>query len=292
MCKKSKAGLGTLSGVLTVVVILAVISCWRFLSGTDTSQPDIEVPAVGSEAYAVLENNTPSFAEDEITDIAYEHYSELDRLGRCGYAMACLGLELMPTEERQGIGQIKPSGWQISKYDFVDGKYLYNRCHLIGFQLAGENANERNLITGTRYLNVEGMLPFENTVAEYIKESDNHVMYRVTPVFEGNDLVARGVQIEALSVEDRGQGICFNVFVHNRQPGVEIDYATGNNWLAEQAGTEANTQDYVLNRNSKRFHYPDCDSVDSISEGNKQLFTGTRQQLIDQGYKPCGACAP
>ena len=192
-----------------------------------------EVPAFSGEPYVVIGDGQPLFDEGDITTDSYEFYSELDSLGRCGYVMACIGKDLMPTEERGEIGQVKPSGWQQGKYDFVDGKYLYNRCHLIGFQLTGENANERNLITGTRYMNTQGMLPFENMVADYIKETGNHVLYRVTPIFQGDELLARGVQLEAYSVEDSGEGICFHVYVYNNQPGVTIDYATGNNWLEE-----------------------------------------------------------
>lgn len=187
----------------------------------------MDVPAFSGEPYVVINDNTPEFADSDLTVAAYESYSQLDYLGRCGVAMACVGQELMPTGERGSIGQVKPSGWQTVKYDFVDGKYLYNRCHLIGFQLAGENANECNLITGTRFLNVEGMLPFENMIADYIKETGNHVLYRVTPIFDGENLVARGVQMEALSIEDGGEGICFNVYAYNNQPGVVISYLTG-----------------------------------------------------------------
>ena len=183
----------------------------------------------------VLNDNQPSFTEEDMTDVSYEFYSDLDELGRCGVTEACIGRDLMPTEKRGDISSVKPTGWVQNQYDFVDGKSLWNRCHLIGFQLAGENANECNLITGTRYLNVEGMLPFENLVADYVKETDNHVLYRVTPAFQGTELVARGVQMEAYSVEDSGDGVCFNVFCYNVQPGVEIDYATGDNWLAEEA---------------------------------------------------------
>ncbi len=192
----------------------------------------MNVPGFSGEPYVVINNNEPEFNQEDMVTDAYEHYSPLDALGRCGYTMACVGTELMPTEDRGNIGQIKPSGWQTVKYDCVDGKYLYNRCHLIGFQLTGENANEQNLITGTRYLNVEGMLPFENMVADYVKETGYHVIYRVTPVFDGDNLVARGVQMEARSVEDNGQGICFNVYVYNSQPGVDIDYSTGKSVLA------------------------------------------------------------
>ncbi len=191
------------------------------------------IPPYWGEPYVMINNNIPMFTKEEITKQSYEFYSELDLLGRCGMTMACIGKDLMPLEERGPIGMIRPSGWKLKKYDIVDGKYIYNRCHLIGFQLTGENANEKNLITGTRYLNVEGMLPFENETAEYIRKTGNHVMYRVTPIFEGNNLVASGVQMEALSVEDDGKGICFNLYVYNVQPGIEIDYKTGDNWLIE-----------------------------------------------------------
>ena len=168
-----------------------------------------------------------------LTTTSFESYSELDSLGRCGVAYACASTDTMPTEERGTIGQIKPTGWHTVKYDCVDGKYLYNRCHLIGYQLTGENANTKNLITGTRYLNVEGMLPFENMVAEYVEETGNHVMYRVTPHFEGTNLLASGVQMEAYSVEDDGEGVCFNVYVYNAQPGITIDYKNGDSRLTE-----------------------------------------------------------
>ena len=191
------------------------------------------IPPFSGEPYVIINNNEPEFAQDLLTVRSYEFYSELDPLGRCGYAMACIGKDLMPTEERGSIGQVKPSGWQTAKYDNVDGKYLYNRCHLIGYQLTGENANEANLITGTRFLNVEGMLPFENLVADYIKETGNHVLYRVTPIFDGTNLLARGVQIEGWSVEDDGAGICFNVYCYNSLPGIEIDYATGESRLID-----------------------------------------------------------
>lgn len=183
--------------------------------------------------YAVLNNNIPDFDETDLTEASFEQYSELDSLGRCGAAMACIGTDLMPAEERGAIGSVKPTGWHTVKYDCVDGKYLYNRCHLIGFQLTGENANDRNLITGTRYMNVEGMLPFENMVADFIKETDCHVLYRVTPVFRDDNLIAEGVQMEAKSVEDNGEAICFNVFVYNEQPGIVIDYRSGESREAE-----------------------------------------------------------
>ena len=185
------------------------------------------LPPCRGKPYVVINNNEPSFSQEDMKTTSVERYSDLDPLGRCGPAFADIGEDLMPTQKRGPIGSVKPSGWQTVKYDNVDGKYLYNRCHLIGYQLTAENANPKNLITGTRYLNVQGMLPFENMVHDYIKETHNHVLYRVTPVFEGKNLVARGVQMEALSVEDNGKGIKFNVFVYNNQPGIEIDYATG-----------------------------------------------------------------
>ena len=190
------------------------------------------LPEYAGEPYVILYGGQPSFTEEERTEAhAYERYSELDLLGRCGEAEALIGVELMPVEKREGIGMVKPSGWHTVRYDdLVDGKYLYNRCHLIGYQLTGENANEANLITGTRYMNVEGMLPFENLVADYVRETGNHVRYRVTPDFRGVELVARGVQMEAWSVEDNGEGIRFHVYCYNVQPGVEIRYLDGESW--------------------------------------------------------------
>lgn len=262
------------------------------------------------EAYIELNNNIPSFSDSDrrITQ-AFEFYSDLDALGRCRQAYANICPEIQPTEERSAIGQIRPSGWHIVKYnDLIDGNYLYNRCHLIGYQLAGENANEKNLITGTRYLNVVGMLQFENQVNDYVSLTGNHVLYRVTPMFEGDNLVASGVQIEAWSVEDGGKGICFNVYCYNVQPGIEIDYATGESWVSEavpnnddtnahvdeqngddsvDTGLEAN---YVINKNTKKFHLPTCSSVNDMAEHNKQMYVGTIQELINQGYSPCQRC--
>ncbi len=199
-----------------------------------------DIPAYAGDPYVTINDNEPQFLETDLATSSYEYYSDLDDLDRCGVVYACIGTDLMPTEERGNIGSVKPSGWHTVKYDIVDGKYLYNRCHLIGYQLSGENANINNLITGTRYLNVEGMLPFENMVADYVKETGNHVLYRVAPVFEGDNLVASGVQIEAQSVEDQGEGILFNVYCYNVQPGVTIDYATGDSTLAENAEAQSN----------------------------------------------------
>lgn len=212
------------------------------VDASDIENTDIEVyifdlanvPAYTGEPYCILNNNQPTFSKEEIVTESFEEYSELDFLGRCGVTFANISTDIMPTEERGEIGHIRPSGWHTVKYNgIIDGNYLYNRCHLIGYQLAGENANEKNLITGTRYLNIEGMLPFENMVAEYVRETENHVLYRVTPVFEGDNLVATGVIMEAYSIEDSGLGICFNVFCYNVQPGIEIDYLTGESSLKQ-----------------------------------------------------------
>ena len=260
-----------------------------------------ELPAYSGEPYVAVNGNQPFFTEEDQTTASYETYSPLDALGRCGAAWANVGVDLMPTEDRGSIGQVKPSGWQTVKYDCVDGKYLYNRCHLIGYQLSGENANEENLITGTRYLNVEGMLPFEDQVADYVQETNNHVLYRVTPIFEGDNLLASGVVMEAKSVEDDGTGVCFCVYVYNVQPGVVIDYATGASWLEEDVPTSttqpeettaAEESHYVLNTSSMKFHLPTCSGVESMSPSNRQDYTGTRQALLEQGYTPCGTCKP
>lgn len=264
------------------------------------------VPAFSGQAWVELENNVPAFSEEEQQTASFERYSDLDELGRCGPAYACLGPETMPTEPRGAIGQIRPSGWHLVKYDFVDGKYLYNRCHLIAYQLAGENDNEKNLITGTRYLNVVGMLPFENQVGGYIRKTGNHVLYRVTPVFREENLLSDGVEMEALSLEDGGEGVRFHVFVYNVQPGVRIDYSTGESREAQEDGQPAALQPvpeepasavqpestYVLNLRSHKFHSPDCEGVSAMSPANKKLFTGGREELIAQGYQPCGRCRP
>jgi len=260
------------------------------------------IPEYTGTPYYVLNDNNPEFKEDEITSEAYEYFSELDELGRCGVVHACVGRELMPTEDRESISHVKPSGWVNVPYDFVDGRYLYNRSHLIGFQLTGENDNELNLITGTRYFNVEGMLPFENMVADYVKETDNHVMYRVTPIYDGDDLVCKGVQMEAWSVEDKGDGLCYNVYIYNVQPGVVINYRTGESreadsdetvWPSEQEEKEepkAEKGTFILNTNSKKFHLPDCSGAKDMNPANREEYKGSRQALIDDGYSPCGQC--
>ncbi len=283
-----------------------------------------EIPAYSGTPYTEVNGNKPYFTEADLTTQSFETYSELDSLGRCGVAYANVGQDLMPTEPRGEIGAVKPTGWHLVKYDNVDGKYLYNRCHLIAYMLAAENANPQNLITGTRYLNVQGMLPFETKVCDYVKNTGNHVLYRVTPIFDGDNLLADGVLMEAYSVEDAGEGISFCVFAYNVQPGIGIDYATGDNW-AEGSGTyqsttasvaveipapqpetdttvqstpessapqESGQTTYVLNTNTMKFHYPTCSSVDDMKEKNKQIYTGSREEIINMGYVPCKRCNP
>lgn len=298
-------------------------------TGTASAFNAADVPAYSGEPYTAVNNNEPYFTSDNLTTEAFENYSELDALGRCGVAYANVCLETMPTEKRGSISEVKPTGWHSVKYDNVDGKSLYNRCHLIGYQLTAENANQQNLITGTRYLNVDGMLPFENMVADYVKETDNHVLYRVTPIFTGDNLVADGVLMEGYSVEDEGEGICFCVYAYNVQPGITIDYATGDSWLSSEKGNsdsssggnsavsqsaadKSGTQqaavqtesvketsapvstgtEYILNTNTKKFHYPSCSSVKQMKASNKKEYTGSRDDLITQGYDPCKKCNP
>ena len=327
---------------LAMVICLALTMQFAFGCGTTESVQSTQenattieetfdfaaVPAYDGKAYGAVNDNVPFFTEEELSSASYETYGELDPLRRCTVCVASVGQDLMPAEERGNIGAVKPTGWHTVKYDFVDGKYLYNRCHLIGYQLTGENANEKNLITGTRYLNIEGMLPFENMVADYVKETDQHVMYRVTPVFEGDNLLAAGVLMEGKSVEDNGEGVLFCVFAYNVQPGVSIDYATGessadgtivNDTSAQeeikqststsvqqeetQQPTDTSvsqqeisqseeTQTYVLNTNTHKFHKPGCYSVEKIKPENYAEFTGTREEAIAYGYDPCKNCNP
>ena len=282
---------------------------------TESDPHPLGVGPFSGTPYVVLNANNPNFTKEEITTKSYEFYSELDNLGRCGYAMACIGKDLMPTEPREGLS-VKPSGWVNNKYDssIVSGGYIYNRCHLIGFQLTGENDNEKNLITGTRYINIEGMLPFENMVADYVKETGNHVMYRITPIYIGNNLLASGVQLEGYSVEDNGAEISFNVYAYNVQPGIVINYATGENWLpneepskpendkATEGSTENNGGDnnadendqdtYILNTKTKKIHKPTCSNVKNITAANRGEHQGALNDLIANGYTPCGTCKP
>ncbi len=300
-----KNNLKILSLLLCVVVFLSGCGVWftndiggqngLFIGVTDTRVDTLEdIPEFGDEPYVILNDNKPGFTDDMLSDKAYEYYSELDDLGRCGYVMACVGTEIMPTEERGEIGMVKPTGWHTVKYDNVDGKYLYNRCHLIGYQLTGENANRKNLITGTRYLNMDGMLPFENLIADYVTETENHVLYRVTPIFEGDNLLATGVQMEGYSVEDNGAEICFNVFAYNAQPGITIDYATGVSSLKNDSNGEKQDEEtvvtYIINRNTKKFHLPTCSSAIDMKPQNKKESDKTREELEKLGYSPCKSC--
>ena len=229
--KKRKTTKITVPTALALICCFAVILIINNQPTENTAKDEIishkDIPDYSGSAFIEINDNEPYFSDDDYTTSSFEYYADLDELGRCGTAYACVGTDIMPTEERDKIGRIKPSGWQTVKYDFIDGKYLYNRCHLIAYQLTGENANEKNLITGTRYLNVTGMLPFEKMVANYVKTTGNHALYRVTPVFENDDLVAKGVLIEAKSVEDKGEGVTLCVYCYNVQPNVTIDYKTG-----------------------------------------------------------------
>ena len=268
------------------------------MSQAQSAEAVEEVPEYSGEPYVTINDNVPEFDEADMTEESFEDYSTLDELGRCGTAYANISQETMPTEERDAIGMVKPSGWHTVKYECIAERYLYNRCHLIGYQLSGENANEENLITGTRYLNVEGMLPFENLVAEYVEESGNHVLYRVTPIFEGDNLVADGVQMEAMSVEDDGAGVEFNVFCYNVQPSIVINYSTGESReeeaVQEETGDSQKEEEvtYIVNTNTRKFHLPDCSSVKDMKAKNKIKFTGTKKELTDQGIEPCGRCNP
>lgn len=256
------------------------------------------IPTYSGTPYVQVNNGTPFFTKEQLSNTkSYEYYSDLDSLGRCGECIACVGQDLMPTQKRGDISSVKPSGWKNKKYDFVDGGYIYNRCHLIGFQLAGENDNEKNLITGTRYMNVDGMLPFENLIADFVKAENLHVLYRVTPIYDGNNLVASGVLMEAQSVEDDGEEIMFNVFCYNVQPGITIDYATGDNWLdtttettSKNESNDEKSETFIVNKNSKKFHLPSCDSVSKMSAKNKQEVKDTYSNMIKNKYDPCSNC--
>lgn len=261
------------------------------------------IPAYDGRAYVAVNNNEPFFTDSDMTTTAFENYSDLDSLGRCGVAYANICKDIMPTEERGKIGMIKPSGWHTVKYDVIKDRYLYNRCHLIGYQLAGENANPKNLITGTRYLNVEGMLPFENLVADYVNNTGNHVLYRVTPMFSGSNLVANGVLIEAKSVEDNGGGILFNVYCYNVQPGVGINYENGDSWLDGTTGSASSGSDTSATENSAADSSNSETMVHITATGKKYHRAGCRtlkksdtEVTLDEaksmGLSPCGICNP
>lgn len=307
-----KNNLKILSLILCLVLFLSGCGVWftndiggqnaLFIGVTDTRVDELkDVPEFKDEPYVIINDNQPNFSDSDLVTDSYEYYSSLDSLGRCGVVMACIGTDIMPTKERGEIGMVKPTGWHTVKYDNVDGKYLYNRCHLIGYQLTGENANTKNLITGTRYLNIEGMLPFENLIAEYVEETENHVLYRVTPIFEGDNLLATGVQMEGFSVEDNGEGICFNVYAYNAQPGITIDYATGESHQngdkstgttgnAVASESESSVTTYIINRNTKKFHLPTCSSAVDMKPQNRKESDKTREELEKLGYSPCKSC--
>ena len=302
--------------IVIFALVLAGYYAKDYIFGNDVSYISVDdIPEYSGEPYVVINGGEPFFTKEEIVTKSYESYSPLAELGRCGVAMACIGKDIMPTEERGEIGHIEPSGWKQAQYDCISGSgYLYNRCHLIGFQLAGENDNELNLITGTGYMNVTGMLPFENMIDDYVEETGNHVMYRVTPIYEGKyDLVACGVLMEAYSVEDEGDGICFNVFCYNVQPGVEIDYYDGSSWETgetpppkdddntdhndnndnkndEGSGDASNGEvTYIINTNSKKIHLTTCRYAkgDNVKETTKSL-----EELRAESYTACKVCKP
>ena len=271
------------------------------------------IPKYTGTPFVYINDNKPEFKKKDIWKRPQESLSQLDELGRCGVALSCIGRETMPEEDRDFRVEFKPTGWAYGRYDFIEGENLYNRCHLIGYQLSGNEAVERNLMTGTRYLNVEGMLPFENAIASYVRMTGNHVMYRVEPIFKGDELLARGVHLEARSVEDKGRGLAFNVFCYNVQPGVKIDYASGENKPAKskkllkkyQAGklqseivtdsmkdVDPGKLTYVLNTKSMKFHYKGCKNAMEMSADKKKTEKTTRKDLLERGYEPCGWCKP
>ena len=311
MAKRKQQVTKRSSPLIVIILIIALLFGGYFYENYINEPVPIslsDIPEFSGVAYIEINGGVPFFDEEEITTLSYESYSPLDALGRCGVAIACIGIDIMPTEERGDIDNIKPTGWIQAQYDSVPGRYLYDRCHLIGFQLTGENDNERNLITGTGYMNVEGMLPFENDVAEYIERTENHVMYRVTPIFKSYDLVARGVLIEAYSVEDNGKGLQFCVYCYNNQPGVIINYFDGSSYLEGEApppsneggeGGEGGTPSgdeitYVLNtsKSSMKIHLPDCRYAIDMKEENRKETTKSLSELISDGYSPCGVCKP
>ncbi len=312
MSAKRKQKRSITKSLISLVLIIALLLFGYFAKdyilgfigiGNEAPISLSEIPEFSGEPYVKINGGIPFFTEEEITTKSYESYTPLDELGRCGVAMACIGRDLMPTEDREGIGNVTPTGWIQAQYDCVSGKNLYNRCHLIGFQLTGENDNEKNLITGTRFMNWDGMVEFENMIADYIKDTGNHVMYRVTPIFEGYEYVARGVLMEAYSVEDNGDGIQFCVYCYNNQPGVVIDYKTGRSWLDGETPPPTNDDDggegdgagdgsvtYVLNTDGKKIHLPTCHHAENMKEENKEETNKTLEELLAENYEPCGTC--
>lgn len=267
----------------------------------------IDIPPYSGEAYAAVNGNVPLFDTESILPVSYEIYYQLDSLGRCTLADAVVGPDIMADGKRGSIGSIRPTGWHTDRYSFVDGEALYNRCHLIAHYLTGEDANPRNLVTGTRYMNTEGMNALENMVGDYVKETGNHVRYRVTPVWTGDNLICDGLLVEAWSIEDSGEDICFCIFAYNVQPGIEIDYLTGDNHAVNGEMPSGQVQEpsyakylldedvtgtYILNVKKKKFHRPDCQGVSDIAEDNREEYYGSRNELVMEGYVPCGGCDP
>lgn len=291
--------------IVIMLMIVSLSSCGLISTGhffskeeANVNNIDFTIPIYNGLPYAIINENKPFFSKEDLNREAFEEYSELDSLGRCGVAFAKVGSETMPTVTRESIGQIRPTGWHTVKYnDLIEGNFLYNRCHLIAYQLTGENSNECNLITGTRWFNTKGMLPFENDVYNYIMATGNHVLYRVTPIFEADNLLASGVLMEAKSMEDNGQGICFNVYVYNMQPGIEIDYKTGDSKRTDSQTDDSENEatkgnNYIINISSRKFHHETCSIIKDMYEKNKLEFSGDRQELIDRGYEPCKRCNP
>lgn len=325
--KTSKHVQRLLSILLSVILSTSLLGCTSYISSSDTSGNQstnitsseesestspaettpstdgtmsiADIPQYDNEPYIEINGDKPFFSEQELSAAtqSYKSFSQLDSLGRCGVAMASIGKDIMPTEPRGSIGMVKPSGWHTVRYDdLIEDKYLFNRCHLLAYELTSENANELNLITGTRYMNLKGMLPFENDVARYVRETRNHVLYRVTPLFDGDNLVASGVLMEAESVEDNGGGISFCVYCYNVQPGITIDYSTGNSWRSSETGGASPSATstgvvYIGNTNSHKFHYEWCSGAKKILESHRVIFT-SREEAIDSGYSPCGTCNP
>lgn len=288
----------SLTALLLIISILLCGCEILFPQNNDVPSVDLDsIPEFSKNPFVYINDNKPFFTEEEIVTESYEYYSPLDSLGRCGVTRACVGVDLKPTidrEDSESISSVKPSGWKNKQYssELVDGGWIYNRSHLIGWQLTGEAANECNLITGTRYFNVEGMLPFENMVADYLREeSNNHVMYRVTPIYSGNELVARGVLMEGYSVEDGGEALCFCVYVYNNQPGIQINYATGDSWEDGSAPPiidEVEEITYYINTESEKFHKSTC----RYANGANCIETDLTLEQLKEQYSPCGTCDP
>lgn len=298
--KKSVLALGMAFTIAIAPISIPIITDTNIVAQAATKSFSIKnVPKYNGSPTVTINKNKPYFTDKEKKNTkAFESYHKLDKLGRCGVAYANICPELMPTEERGAIGQVKPTGWHTIKYNgIVDGNYLYNRCHLIAYCLAAENANKKNLITGTRYMNTEGMLPYELKVAQYVEDTGNHVLYRVTPIFEGKNLLASGVLMEAYSVEDKGKGISFCVYAYNVQPQIKINYKNGDSELVDKKDSDSSKdksekQEYVLNTNTKKFHKPSCRSVKQMSDKNKKVVKDTRDNVINSGYDACKICNP